>query len=248
VVFQRLHFSNEGVDTPCPTVTSSRLAQPGAFTDFSGPRSCASGARALLTQGGSRLEVYGVSRKACRSQDRGGASSVCSAPWPSSGGARDHDRHRGQSLFARPRGARPQSCRGRSASGTRPRSCRHNARRSKSLEVLIPVLYLKGHPQPATLREALAALVGQGRRQVYRRRPSPVLKGGVGPRSMRAGRSAIFQPSATSIAGPTASILEARARGGRRSASWSSSARRPEGRKELVGFTDGNSRELTIVA
>ena len=55
---------------------------------------------------------------------------------------------------------------------------------------------------------------------------------------MRTGRSVICQPSATFIAGPTASIWRPGSRN-RRSASWSSSARRPEGKKELVGFTDG---------
>ena len=53
------------------------------------------------------------------------------------------------------------------------------ARRSKSLEVLIPVLYLKGI-STGDFEEALAALVGkslplrrQGTRPVYPRRPSP---------------------------------------------------------------------------
>ena len=53
------------------------------------------------------------------------------------------------------------------------------ARRSKSLEVLIPVLYLKALSS-GDFEEALAVLVGkslplrrQGTRQVYRRRPSP---------------------------------------------------------------------------
>src|ERR1700740_3496653 len=53
------------------------------------------------------------------------------------------------------------------------------ARRSQSLEVLIPILYLKGM-STGDFEEALAALVGkslplrkQGTRQVYRRRPSP---------------------------------------------------------------------------
>src|ERR1700680_1830581 len=53
------------------------------------------------------------------------------------------------------------------------------ARRSKSLEVLIPVLYLKGISS-GDFEEALAALVGkslplrrQGTRAVYRPRPSP---------------------------------------------------------------------------
>src|SRR5258705_650853 len=104
------------------------------------------------------------------------------------------------------------------------------ARRSKSLEALIPALYLKGITT-GDFEEALAALVGkslplrrQGARQVYRRRPSPASRRR-GPRSMRAGRSVLCQPSATSIAGPTASIWRPGSRS-RRSASWLSSARR----------------------
>jgi hypothetical protein len=54
---------------------------------------------------------------------------------------------------------------------------------------------------------------------------------------MRAGRSVICQQSATSNAGLTASIWRPGS-SSRRSASWSSGAT-PEGRKELVGFTDG---------
>jgi hypothetical protein len=45
------------------------------------------------------------------------------------------------------------------------------ARRSKSLEVLIPILYLKGI-STGDFEEALAALVGKDA-LVYRRRPSP---------------------------------------------------------------------------
>jgi hypothetical protein len=109
------------------------------------------------------------------------------------------------------------------------------ARRSQSLEVLIPVLYLKGI-STGGFEEALAALVGkslplrrQGTRQVYRPRPLPASRR-CGPRSMRAGRSAICQPSATFIAGPMASIWRPGSRS-RRSASWSSSARRRKARR-----------------
>ena len=62
------------------------------------------------------------------------------------------------------------------------------ARRSQSLEVLIPNLNLKGI-STGDFEEVLAALVGKAR-QVYRRRPSPASRR-CGPKSMRTGRSAI---------------------------------------------------------
>jgi hypothetical protein len=78
------------------------------------------------------------------------------------------------------------------------------ARRSNSLEVLIPILDLKGI-STVDFGEALAALVGkslplqrQGTRQVYRRRPSPASRRR-GARSMRAGRSAICQQSGFAV-------------------------------------------------
>src|SRR5262249_18075057 len=104
------------------------------------------------------------------------------------------------------------------------------ARRSKSLEVLIPVLYLKG-VSSGDFEDALAVLVGKdapglSASTIDRLKSLPSRKRGrCGPRSMRAGRSAICQQSATSIAGPTASIWRPGSRR-RRSASWSSSARR----------------------
>jgi hypothetical protein len=101
------------------------------------------------------------------------------------------------------------------------------ARRSKSLEVLIPVLYLKAC-QPATSRKRWRPWSARTR-QVYRRRPSSASRRR-GPRSMRAGRSAICRSNATSIAGPTASIWRPGSRT-RRSASWSSSARRRKARR-----------------
>src|SRR6266404_624268 len=89
------------------------------------------------------------------------------------------------------------------------------ARRSQSLEVLIPILYLKGI-SIGDFEEALAALVGKGApglsaSTIARLKSLPSRKRGrCGPRSMRAGRSAICQPSATFIAGPTASTVDCR--------------------------------------
>src|SRR4029077_9661839 len=80
------------------------------------------------------------------------------------------------------------------------------ARRSQSLEVLIPILYLKGI-STGDFEEALASLVGKeapglSASTIARLKslPSPK-RGRCGARSRRAGRSAICQPSATSIAG-----------------------------------------------
>ena len=77
------------------------------------------------------------------------------------------------------------------------------ARRSKSLEVLIPILYLKGI-STGDFEEALAALLGK---DAAGSRPRP--SGGSrtpGRRSMCAGAGAISPPSATSTSGPTASM------------------------------------------
>ena len=84
--------------------------------------------------------------------------------------------------------------------------------------------------------EALASLVGKdapglSASTIARLKSLPSRKRGkCGPRSMRAGRSAICQPSATSIAGPMASIWRPGSRN-RRSVSWSSSARRLKARR-----------------
>jgi len=88
-----------------------------------------------------------------------------------------------------------------------------------TLEVLIPVLYLKGI-STGDFEEALSALVGKSpapakagdapglsASTIARLKSLPSRKRGRrGPRSMRAGRSAICQQSATSTSGPTASI------------------------------------------
>src|SRR5499426_4613864 len=77
------------------------------------------------------------------------------------------------------------------------------ARRSKSLEVLIPILYLKGIAT-GDFEEALASLVGKdapglSASTIARLKSLPSRKRGkCGPKSMRAGRSAICQQSATS--------------------------------------------------
>ena len=101
------------------------------------------------------------------------------------------------------------------------------ARRSKSLEVLIPILYLKG-VSTGDFEEALVALLGK---DAGGRRPQP--SGGLrrpGRRSLRAGASVISQPSATYTSGSTASMCRPGSRRPR-SVSWSSSVPRPRGRR-----------------
>ena len=79
------------------------------------------------------------------------------------------------------------------------------ARRSKSLEVLIPILYLKASPRAGSRRRwqrcSARMLVGS--------RPRPSHGSGTfGRTSTRAGRSGICRSSATSISGQTASTCK----------------------------------------
>jgi hypothetical protein len=101
------------------------------------------------------------------------------------------------------------------------------ARRSKSLEVLLPILYLKG-VSTGDFEQALIALLGKEAGGL-----SASTIGGsrtAGRRSMRAGASAICQPSATSTSGSTASTCRPGSRMPR-SACWSSLAPRPRARR-----------------
>jgi transposase-like protein len=94
------------------------------------------------------------------------------------------------------------------------------ARRSKSLEVLIPILYLKGL-STGDFEEALIALLGKNAGGLSASTIGRLKERG--RRSMCAGASAICQPSATCTSGLTASTC----RPGLRmphSAFWSSSA------------------------
>ena len=102
------------------------------------------------------------------------------------------------------------------------------ARRSKSLEVLIPVLYLQGASPPETSRRRWSHCSARTPADC---RPQP--SGGSrrpGRRSMRAGASVISQPSATYTSGSTASMCRPGSRMPR-SVSWSSSVSRPRGRR-----------------
>jgi hypothetical protein len=100
------------------------------------------------------------------------------------------------------------------------------ARRSKSLDVLIPVLYLKG-VSTGDFEEVLAALVGKD---------APGLSASTIPRlkeawrSTRSGAGATSRRSDTSTFGSTASTWKPCSRT-RRSVSWSSSAQRRKARR-----------------
>jgi len=78
-------------------------------------------------------------------------------------------------------------------------------RRSKSIETLLPILYLKGI-STGDFSEALAALLGKTRRG-YRQQRSSASKM-VGSMSTRLGRNVIYRRNATSTSGQTASICK----------------------------------------
>ena len=101
------------------------------------------------------------------------------------------------------------------------------ARRSKSLEVLIPILYLKG-VSTGDFEEARSPCSA---RMPAGSRPRP--SGGSrtpGRKSMCAGASAISRRSATCTSGPMASMFRPGSRRPR-NACWSSSAPRPRARR-----------------
>src|SRR5467141_5270308 len=206
-----------------------KLTQPGAFTD-SLTEILRSGARALLTQA-VEAEVAEFLAKHTDLKTETGQQRVV---------RHGHLPEREIMTGIGPVAVRQPRVRDREATeGARirysPSILPRYARRSQGLEVLIPVRYPKGI-STGDSDEALAALVGKGApglsaSTIARLKSLPSRKRGrCGPRSMRTGRSAICQPSATSIAGPTASIWRPGSRN-RRSASWSSSARRRTARR-----------------
>jgi hypothetical protein len=150
-----------------------KLAQPGAFSD-SLTEILRSGARALLTQA-IEAEVAEFLAKHADLKTATGQQRVV---------RHGHLPERAIMTGIGPVAVRQPRVRDREATeGERirysPSILPRYARRSKSLEVLIPILYLKGI-STGDFEEALAALVGkslplrrQGTRQVYRRRPSP---------------------------------------------------------------------------
>jgi hypothetical protein len=206
-----------------------KLAQPGVFTD-SLTEILRSGARALLTQAVEAEVADFLAKHADLKTETGHQRVVRHGHLPE----REIMTGIGPVAVRQPRVRDREADKGeriRYSLSILPRY----ARRSKSLEVLIPVLYLKGISS-GDFEEALAALVGQdasglSASTIARLKSLPPRRRGrYGPMSMRAGRSAICRPSATSIAGPTASIWRPGSRT-RRSAFWSSSARRRKARR-----------------
>ena len=201
-----------------------KLTQPGAFTD-SLTEILRSGARALLTQAVEAEVAEFLAKHTDLKTETGQQRVVRHGHLPE----REIMTGIGPVVVRQPRVRDREATEGariRYSPSILPRY----ARRSQSLEVLIPILYLKGI-STGDFEEVLAALVGKdapglSASTIARLKSLPSRKRGRrGPRSMRTGRSAICQPSATSIAGPTASIWRPGSRN-RRSASWSSSARR----------------------
>jgi putative transposase len=201
-----------------------KLAQPGVFTD-SLTEILRSGARALLTQAVEAEVAEFLAKHADLKTETGQRRVVRHGHLPE----REIMTGIGPVAIRQPRVRDRQAAEGERIWYS-PSIVPPYARRSKSLEVLIPILYLKGI-STGDFEEALAALVGKdapglSASTIARLKSLPSRKRGRrGARSMRAGRSVICQQSATSIAGPTASIWRPGSRS-RRSASWSSSARR----------------------
>jgi Transposase, Mutator family len=150
-----------------------KLAQPGAFTD-SLTEILRSGARALLSQAVEAEVAEFLAKHTDLKTETGQQRVVRHGDLPE----REIMTGIGPVAVRQPRVRDREATKGariRYAPSILPRY----ARRSQSLEVLIPVLYLKGI-STGDFEEALAALVGkslplrrQGTRQVYRRRPLP---------------------------------------------------------------------------
>jgi putative transposase len=208
-----------------------KLAQPGAFTD-SLTEILRSGARALLTQAVEAEVAEFLANHSDLKTETGQQRVVRHGHLPE----REIMTGIGPVAIRQPRVRDREAAEGERIRHS-PSIVPPYARRSKSLEVLIPVLYLKGISS-GDFEEALAALVGKdapglSASTIARLKSLPSRKrGSCGPRSMRGGRSAICQQSATSTAGPTASIWRPGSRS-RHSASWSSSARRLKAGRSL---------------
>jgi mutator family transposase len=206
-----------------------KLAQPGAFTD-SLTEILRNGARALLTQAVEAEVAEFLAKHADLKTETGQQRVVRHGHLPQ----REIMTGIGPVSVRQPRVRDREAAEGERVRYS-PSIVPPYARRSKSLEVLIPVLYLKGISS-GDFEEALAALVGKdapglSASTIARLKSLPPRRrGSCGPRSMRTGRSAICQQSATSIVGPTASIWRPGS-SSRRSASWSSSARRLRARR-----------------
>ena len=129
-----------------------KLAQPGTFSD-SPTEILRNGARALLTQAVETEVADFLGRYADLKTEAGHQRVVRHGQ----ARAREHDRHRsGDRAPAAPDRGAADGARIRSSPTILP----PYARRNKSLEVLIPILYLKG-VSTGDFEEALGALLGK---------------------------------------------------------------------------------------
>jgi putative transposase len=200
-----------------------KLAQPGAFTD-SLTEILRSGARALLTRAVEAEVAEFIAKHADLKTETGQQRVVRHGHLP----------EREIMTGIGPVAVRQPRVRDREATeGARirysPSILPRYARRSQSLEVLIPILYLKGI-STGDFEEALAALVGKGAPGLSASTIARLRE--VWTEEHARWQKRICQPSATSIAGPTASIWRPGSRN-RRSVSWSSSARRLKAGRSL---------------
>ena len=141
-----------------------KLAQPGTFTD-SLTEILRSGARALLTQAVEAEVAEFLAKHTDLKTGTGHQRIVRHGHLPE----REIMTGIGPVAVRQPRVRDREAAEGERIRYS-PSILPRYARRSKSLEVLIPVLYLKG--LSTDFGEALATLVGKDR-QVCRRRPSP---------------------------------------------------------------------------
>ncbi len=194
-----------------------KLAQPGVFTD-SLTEVLRSGLRALLTQAVEAEVAEFLAKHADLKTETGQRRVVRHGHLPE----REIMTGIGPVAIGQPRVRDREAAEGERIWYS-PSIVPPYARRPKSLEVLFPILYLKGI-STGDFEEALAALVGTdapglSASTIARLKSLPPRRRGrCGARSMRAGGSVICQQSATSIAGPTASIWRPGSRS-RRSAS-----------------------------
>jgi len=118
------------------------------------------------------------------------------------------------------------------------------ARRSKSLDTLLPILYLKGVSTGA-FEEALAALLGKDAPGLSASAIARLKEGW--PGSTNAGRNGFSPPGAASMSGQTASICRRGSRT-RSSASLSLLARHPRARRSWLASRTGRARAPTTGA
>src|SRR6266436_4017714 len=221
-----------------------KFTQPGAFTD-SLTEILRSGARALLTQAVEAEVAEFLAKHADLKTATGQQRVVRHGHLPQ----REIMTGIGPVTVRQPRVRDREAAEGERIRYS-PSILPRYARRSKSLEVLIPVLYLKGISS-GDFEEALAALVGkslplrrQGTRRVYRQ--STIAASRACPRESGGGveRGACALGEARSISQALRLLLGRRhpfggpARG-TGAVHPGHHRRTPEGKKELVGFTDG---------